>query len=55
MQEIKAQVTDMTTEMLNPEGYYGYFHYAEKKGYSGVGIYTKNSRMLSSRGWGIPL
>ena len=41
MQEIKAQVTDMTTEMLNPEGYYGYFHYAEKKGYSGVGIYTK--------------
>ncbi len=41
MQEIKAQVTDMTTEMLNPEGYFGYFHYAEKKGYSGVGIYSK--------------
>jgi len=41
MQEIKAQVTDMTAEMLNPEGYYGYFHYAEKKGYSGVGIYSK--------------
>ncbi|MEK9826155.1 MAG: endonuclease/exonuclease/phosphatase family protein, partial [Methylotenera sp.] len=41
MQEIKAQVGDMTTEMLNPEGYFGYFHYAEKKGYSGVGIYAK--------------
>lgn len=41
MQEIKAQVTDMTAEMLNPEGYFGYFHYAEKKGYSGVGIYSK--------------
>lgn len=41
MQEIKAQVSDMTAEMLNPEGYYGYFHYAEKKGYSGVGIYSK--------------
>jgi exodeoxyribonuclease III len=41
MQEIKAQATDMTGEMLNPEGYYGYFHYAEKKGYSGVGIYSK--------------
>lgn len=41
MQEIKAQVSDMTTEMLNPEGYYGYFHYAEKKGYSGVGIYSR--------------
>lgn len=31
----------MTEQMLNPEGYYGYFHYAEKKGYSGVGIYSK--------------
>lgn len=41
MQEIKAQKVDMTPEMLNPLGYYGYFHYAEKKGYSGVGIYTK--------------
>ncbi|MDI1360774.1 exodeoxyribonuclease III [Methylotenera sp.] len=41
MQEIKAQQADMTPEMLNPAGYYGYFHYAEKKGYSGVGIYCK--------------
>ncbi len=41
MQEIKAQAGDMTDEMLNPEGYFGYFHYAEKKGYSGVGIYSK--------------
>jgi exodeoxyribonuclease-3 len=41
MQEIKAQVGDMSDEMLNPDGYFGYFHYAEKKGYSGVGIYSK--------------
>ena len=41
MQEIKAQQPDMTPEMLNPPGYHGYFHYAEKKGYSGVGIYCK--------------
>ncbi|MCB5208047.1 exodeoxyribonuclease III [Methylovorus mays] len=41
MQELKAQLADMTPEMLNPEGYFGYFHYAEKKGYSGVGIYTR--------------
>ena len=41
MQEIKAQQADMTAEMLNPVGYYGNFHYAEKKGYSGVGIYSK--------------
>lgn len=41
MQEVKAQAADMTPEMLAPEGYHGYFHYAEKKGYSGVGIYSK--------------
>ncbi len=41
MQEVKAQAADMTAEMLAPAGYYGYFHYAEKKGYSGVGIYCK--------------
>jgi exodeoxyribonuclease-3 len=27
--------------MLAPHGYHGYFHYAEKKGYSGVGIYSR--------------
>ncbi len=41
MQEVKAQAADMTTEMLAPADYFGYFHYAEKKGYSGVGIYCK--------------
>ena len=41
MQEIKAQKSDMSTEMLAPAGYHGYFYCAEKKGYSGVGIYTR--------------
>jgi exodeoxyribonuclease III len=41
MQELKAQEVDMTAEMLAPAGYFGYFHYAEKKGYSGVGIYCR--------------
>jgi len=41
MQELKAQAGDMTTGMLKPNGLHGYFHYAEKKGYSGVGIYSK--------------
>jgi len=53
MQEIKAQVGDMTTEMLNPEGYYGYFHYAEKKGYSGVGIYSRKQPDAVIEGLGI--
>ncbi len=40
LQELKAQAADMSAEMLNPPGYFGYFHYAEKKGYSGVGIWS---------------
>ena len=31
----------MAPEFLAPEGYVGYFHYAKKKGYSGVGAYTR--------------
>lgn len=41
LQELKAQAANLTEEMLQPAGYQGYFHYAEKKGYSGVGIYSK--------------
>jgi exodeoxyribonuclease-3 len=41
LQELKAQAADMTRQMLAPDGYHGYFHYAEKKGYSGVGIYSR--------------
>jgi len=41
LQELKAQRCDMTAEMLAPPGYQGCFHYAEKKGYSGVGIYSR--------------
>ena len=41
LQELKAQAADLTPEMSAPPGYHGYFHYAEKKGYSGVGIYSK--------------
>jgi exodeoxyribonuclease-3 len=42
VQELKAQVSDMTPEFLAPGGYHGHFHYAEKKGYSGVGIYSRH-------------
>ena len=41
VQELKAQAADMTAAMLAPDGYHGHFHYAEKKGYSGVGLYAK--------------
>ncbi|WP_334108287.1 exodeoxyribonuclease III [Methylobacillus sp.] len=54
LQELKAQEADMTPEMLQPEGYYGYFHYADKKGYSGVGIYSRQKADAVIVGLGIP-
>jgi exodeoxyribonuclease III len=54
LQELKAQAADMTPEMLAPAGYQGYFHYAEKKGYSGVGIYTRRTPDRIIEGLGVP-
>lgn len=45
VQELKAQRGDLSPEMLQPvsssstKGLKGAFHFAEKKGYSGVGLY----------------
>jgi exodeoxyribonuclease-3 len=41
VQELKAQAGDITGEIASPDGYQSYFHCAEKKGYSGVGIYAR--------------
>lgn len=53
LQELKAQAPDMTAQMLAPQGYHGYFHYAEKKGYSGVGIYCREQPQRVTQGLGI--
>ncbi|MDO8291293.1 MAG: exodeoxyribonuclease III [Gallionella sp.] len=53
LQELKAQAADMTVQMLAPPGYHGYFHYAEKKGYSGVGIYCREQPQQATAGLGI--
>src|SRR4030066_285880 len=53
LQELKAQEADMTGQMLAPQGYHGYFHYAEKKGYSGVGIYCREPPQQVVAGLGI--
>lgn len=54
VQELKAGVDDMSPEMKVFDGYQGYFHCAEKKGYSGVGIYTRNKPDHVVEGVGIP-
>ena len=54
VQELKAQIADMTPEFLAPGGYHGHFHYAEKKGYSGAGIYSKTAPDAVHIGFGNP-
>jgi len=53
VQELKAQAPDLTREMLQPDNFFGYFHYAEKKGYSGVGLYAKKQPDKIIEGLGI--
>lgn len=53
VQEIKAQQADMTADLLAPAGYHGHFHYAEKKGYSGVGIYSRLKPSAVKAGFGV--
>ena len=53
MQEVRAQAADMSEQMLSPHGYHGNFHYAEKKGYSGVGIYSRLPPLQITAGLGI--
>ncbi|PLK47886.1 exodeoxyribonuclease III [Uliginosibacterium sp. TH139] len=53
LQELKAQEADLTAQMLQPHGLQGYFHCAEKKGYSGVGIYTRQTPAAVASGIGV--
>ncbi len=41
LQEIKAHPSQLTPDLINPEGYYSYFNSAQKKGYSGVAVYSR--------------
>lgn len=54
VQELKAQAADMTEAFLAPHGYHGCFHYAQKKGYSGVGLYTRHAPERVVTGFGTP-
>lgn len=53
LQESKAQPDQLDEEVRNPEGYHAYWYSAEKKGYSGVGILTKEEPKHVEYGCGI--
>ena len=43
VQEVKAQADTVVGRFDNVAGMKGHFHFADKKGYSGVGLYTRKS------------
>ena len=43
VQEVKAQAADLADRFETVAGMPGYFHFAEKKGYSGVGLYSRHT------------
>ncbi len=53
LQETKASEEQLADELRNPPGYTSYFSSAEKKGYSGVAIYTKKKPLKVEKGLGI--
>ncbi len=43
VQELKAQAADVAGRFETVAGMQGHFHFADKKGYSGVGIYSRKT------------
>jgi exodeoxyribonuclease-3 len=43
VQEVKAQAADIAGRFDSVAGMTGHFHFAEKKGYSGVGLYARKT------------
>ncbi len=54
VQELKAQAADVVPRFANVAGLMGHFHYADKKGYSGVGLYTRAAPSAVITGIGEP-
>ena len=54
LQEIKCQEADLTKALLAPRGFHAFFHPAEKRGYSGVGIYSRREPDRVILGLGLP-
>ena len=52
MQEVKAQAADVAGRFENLGDLRGHFHFAQKKGYSGVAAYTGHEPSDVLTGWG---
>lgn len=52
LQETKLQDSQLTDEMRHVDGYESHWSFAERKGYSGVGVYTRRKPLSVRQGFG---
>jgi len=52
LQELKAQLPDLAADMLAPDGMHAFYHVAQKKGYSGVGVWCRQQPERVLEGFG---
>jgi len=53
LQETKAHVDQLTSEILTDHGYHTYWHSGERRGYSGVATFCKEEPLYVQEGLGI--
>jgi exodeoxyribonuclease-3 len=53
LQETRAHTDQLRDRVYWPRGYHTYFHEAEKRGYSGVAVYSRHrpDRVIAGLGW----
>jgi exodeoxyribonuclease-3 len=54
VQELKAQMADLPPAITEKPGYQGFFHCAEKRGYSGCGLWSRVAPKNVQTGFGVP-
>ncbi len=53
LQETRVSEEQLTPELSGPKGYHSYFSSAERKGYSGVALFSKEEPVEVRKGFGI--
>jgi len=53
IQETRAQLEQLSDNLINMDGYYSFWNSGEKKGYSGVAVYSRNKPLNVTYGFGV--
>ena len=53
VQEVRCRATDLDEALARPRGLHGHFHFAERPGYGGVGVYSRLPPATVTTGIGV--